>query len=650
MKDNKKKEGFRRKARLQLSFQVGIIVTIICIIFSIYGSAIFIGSLVKLSRKSEDKVIESVGSMISSSQQYNSVLLGNIQALKGSAPITSPEFMNEVVAAIPGGTVTQTQQIGNQILKSSVDNNILGVSLSYYALPPDDAVSAKPVIVIASNDTYIYQEVPGEIAALMKKGGSVYKLFENGIPAMGLKGQYLVSAFKVTGDTTGGSLWYFDFKPMDEMIAEVGGFFARETKVTYFLMFLVLGLSTIGMLIIAIVIMGHLLNRRIAKPIEELSSDAERVMDGDLEVQAAVNPHEDFADLKTVFNQLVSNLNSIVSRSVGQEPYKTYSATDNNRKGGDKYLKPRSTTQVIIVSLFIMVFFLSGLFSIFVVNWCMNRMVTKTEEKLVETEAELMAESHEFGFNMIMSASELTPEQPESYSRAITDFGQAVANRTISKFQELTGMFLKNMVDSGLFGIKLVYSVTPPTPPSIKDYLVLLSSDPKYIYTTPPGNIVDMLQKGSGSWKLFKNGFPQLGLSGECLVNANRFTAELPSGFPQEEISLWSIMYKPMGEQLSAINEFYDKEIHKLKVLNVFSATLSVLTAAIVIWFALSHLIRKKITQPIDELVLAAREVAEGNFDVQIDIRPGEELKSLKRAFNAMIKSIHELIERSMQS
>ncbi|MBN2169176.1 MAG: hypothetical protein JW738_08020 [Actinobacteria bacterium] len=38
----------------------------------------------------------------------------------------------------------------------------------------------------------------------------------------------------------------------------------------------------------------------------------------------------------------------------------------------------------------------------------------------------------------------------------------------------------------------------------------------------------------------------------------------------------------------------------------------------------------------------------EGDLDVQVRIRPGEELESLKVAFNNMIGTLHDLVEESM--
>jgi len=58
--------------------------------------------------------------------------------------------------------------------------------------------------------------------------------------------------------------------------------------------------------------------------------------------------------------------------------------------------------------------------------------------------------------------------------------------------------------------------------------------------------------------------------------------------------------------------------------------------------------IGKRITRPIDELSAAAEEVMEGNLDVEIEVRRGEEFEGLKRAFKDMVESFRRYIAKSV--
>jgi len=56
-----------------------------------------------------------------------------------------------------------------------------------------------------------------------------------------------------------------------------------------------------------------------------------------------------------------------------------------------------------------------------------------------------------------------------------------------------------------------------------------------------------------------------------------------------------------------------------------------------------------RFTEPIDELSAAAERVMEGDLEVEITVREGEEFEGLKRVFRDMVDSIKRMIERSME-
>ncbi|MBN1290073.1 MAG: methyl-accepting chemotaxis protein [Actinobacteria bacterium] len=62
----------------------------------------------------------------------------------------------------------------------------------------------------------------------------------------------------------------------------------------------------------------------------------------------------------------------------------------------------------------------------------------------------------------------------------------------------------------------------------------------------------------------------------------------------------------------------------------------------------LTVLMRKQITDPIDELMVIANDVMEGDLEVQVKIRIGEELESRKIAFNRTIGPVRSLIKPSL--
>jgi len=72
------------------------------------------------------------------------------------------------------------------------------------------------------------------------------------------------------------------------------------------------------------------------------------------------------------------------------------------------------------------------------------------------------------------------------------------------------------------------------------------------------------------------------------------------------------------------------------------------LVVAIISFFVLSYLIRKRITEPIDELAATAEEVMQGDLEVEAKVHEGGEFEGLERAFKEMVDSFRKYIARSV--
>lgn len=67
---------------------------------------------------------------------------------------------------------------------------------------------------------------------------------------------------------------------------------------------------------------------------------------------------------------------------------------------------------------------------------------------------------------------------------------------------------------------------------------------------------------------------------------------------------------------------------------------LSIALAGTIVAVALSYLVSSKVTVPVKKLVLASREVADGNLDTRVTIRSDRELAELADAFNSMAEAL----------
>ncbi|MBN2169162.1 MAG: HAMP domain-containing protein [Actinobacteria bacterium] len=648
MSDAKHGKGFQKEARRRISLQITAVVLVMMLLFSLAIFISFQNSVDNMTKKGKEKIIDTVDMLVSSSNMFNSNLLRDIQSQE-TLPLTSPEFFDEVVMAIPQNTLTETQQFANDVLLKSTESGSLGIETSIYALPPTSGVNDKPVVVMSSNGEYQYKDIPDEITEIAEKSDSNYKLLEDGIPEMGMEGPYLIDTFKLNGEGQGDFLYYINFKPMGELLNAVDTFFRNETRHIYIILALVLGISALLLILISFFVMGNLLNRRLARPIEELSTASEQVMEGDLDVQVEIKPREEFSQLKRAFNTMVSRLSQIITMSTEGDA-DSVSLQEEAPAGMEaeveKGLKPRSTLLIQIVSMFSIIFILAGVFSVLAINRGISRLVENTKEEVIDTHAELTMSAHKFGLELLMLVSPILSADPAGQEEVFNELMNAVMNKTVSKLQAESNKLLKSMVDSGLLGIELLYDLVPPNPVMSSNYMVLMSSDNKYLYAEPPEEVDELLDTGEDSYKLFEDGFPELGFGEATLVTTFEFGGEITAGGATQGSALWSVDYTPMGEEIAEIDKYFGDESNRLNVTMIIIIAVYVLALILITGFILSYLIRRKILLPIEDLVNAAREVTAGNLDVEVEIRRGDDLENLKTAFNEMIKSLRDVVKK----
>lgn len=647
MSDAKQGKGFQKEARHRITLQVTAIVLVMMLLFSLAIFISFRNSVNNMTEKGKEKIIDTVATLVSSSNLFNSNLLRDIQSQETVA-LTSPEFFDEVVEAIPQGALTETQEFANDILMKSIESGSLGIDTSLYVLPPTSGINDRPVVVMSNKGEYQYAELPNEITEIAEEVDDNYKLLEDGISEMGMEGPYLVNTYKLNGEGQDDFLYYINFKPMGELLNAVDTFFQNETGRVYLALVITLGVSVLLLILISFFAMGNLLNRRLARPIEELSNASEQVMEGDLDVRVEVKPREEFSQLKRAFNTMVARLSEIITMSMEGDAGSVRiqeEAPSDAEAGEEKGLKPRSTLLIQIVSMFSIIFILAGVFNVIAINRGIGRLVDNTKEEVIDTHAELTMSAHEFGLELLMLVSPILSADPSGQEEVFNELMVAVMNKTVSSLQMESNKMLSRMVDSGLLGIELLYDLVPPNPLMSSDYMVLMSSDNDYLYEAPPEDVTELLDKGEDAYQLFEDGFPEIGFDEATLVTTFEFGGQVAAGGTTQESAIWSVDYTPMGEEIAEIDKYFGDESNKLNVTMIIIIAAYVLAVILITGFILRYLIKKKIMLPIDDLVDAAREVTVGNLDVEVEIRRGDDLENLKTAFNEMIKSLRDVIK-----
>ena len=142
---------------------------------------------------------------------------------------------------------------------------------------------------------------------------------------------------------------------------------------------------------------------------------------------------------------------------------------------------------------------------------------------------------------------------------------------------------------------------------------------------------------------LQEDGIPSLGFENEYLIIVSTIENPLTPG-----MRFGYLGFKPMHDEIEEINVFYNTERRNLTLLLIIILAGSIIVISLITFLVLNYLIRKRITKPIDELSAGAEEVMQGNLDVEIKVRKGEEFEGLKKAFNEMVEGIRKYIDKSV--
>ncbi len=297
----------------------------------------------------------------------------------------------------------------------------------------------------------------------------------------------------------------------------------------------------------------------------------------------------------------------------------------------------RSRILYEITALVVIVLVASGLATFFLVRASQSRLIEKSISKVIETQSEDLSDTIDYMIDtMVISQAEQLNIKDEA-----AFFGD-ILNERMTDLQVWAVEQYRSMVDSGLFDMEYIILLLPPSQ-YIPEPLLLASNDEDLIYEWEvPDYMLEALENGE-PYRLMDDGVPELGLSGAQLV---LFTTS-PSPF-KVDYDITHISVIPMQEKIDSINAFYDSERNSLSLTLGLVIGLSIVVVMIITFLVLNLLIRRRITEPIEQLAAVAEEVLEGNLDVQIEVHKGGEFEGLERAFKAMVESFRDYIAKSV--
>jgi len=302
----------------------------------------------------------------------------------------------------------------------------------------------------------------------------------------------------------------------------------------------------------------------------------------------------------------------------------------------ERFKKKKSGILYMITALIIVVFIAYGLVTMFIFRDSQNQLIDKSIDRILQTEMQNLLSASSYIAELLLPVFE--EKIGEATPQELID---ALLNKKLTEGQRFIIQEMKKMVQSGLFELESVSIVMLPSPFNPQP-LVIAASDESLIYGWEvPEEILEVI-KGGGGFVYRAEGFPDLGLSGPYAVIANKTIS------PTSGTEVGYLFVKPMGDKVGEIESFYYQERNRTNALLWLTVVIAVLVVVAITFFVLSHLIRRRITEPIDELAAAAEEVMEGNLDVEIAVHESGEFAGLERAFKEMVESFRKYIARSV--
>lgn len=291
--------------------------------------------------------------------------------------------------------------------------------------------------------------------------------------------------------------------------------------------------------------------------------------------------------------------------------------------------------------LILVVFILSGIVSLMLNLRSTNELTEKNKEKIIKALVQDMSTS----FTYI--ADDLQEEviaSPNVGVVSIPEFVDAIVNKDVMPVQVEANSKMKEIVDEGVLETELLAFVIPEAPPVIEEPVLFMSSEEKLMYSEVPDEILEILDSGD-EHGIIEDGISEWDLRDEQLVVFEEFSIGESAGIGW---SGYATALRPIHDDIEEINENLNKEKEDLNILMLIVVACFSVALFIIIFVVLSYLIRSRITRPIEELSEAAEQVIEGDFNVEVSVREGEEFANLKNVFNLMLKSMREFIMRSV--
>jgi nitrogen fixation/metabolism regulation signal transduction histidine kinase len=302
----------------------------------------------------------------------------------------------------------------------------------------------------------------------------------------------------------------------------------------------------------------------------------------------------------------------------------------------DKYKSKRSGILYIITGLVVAVFIVFGLVISLVFVSSQDKLIEKSKDKIIQSEVENITSATGYITDLLMPVF-----NQKAQEMSVSEMLEALTTGKLSDAQKWMNNEMSKEVANQVMGLDKIIAVMTYSPLTGTRPVILAASEAGLLKWEVPEYMLDAMDEDKG-YVLMENGVPELGLEGEQLIVIKK-TEDKARG-----ITAYFVGTTSLQDSVDEINSFFNTEKSRTIILITLVMIISILVIVLITFFVLSYLLRKRITEPINELSAAAEEVMEGNLDVEVTVRKGEELEKLKTVFNEMVRSIRDVINKAV--
>jgi nitrogen fixation/metabolism regulation signal transduction histidine kinase len=316
---------------------------------------------------------------------------------------------------------------------------------------------------------------------------------------------------------------------------------------------------------------------------------------------------------------------------------------DKDRKKG-VFAKKGSLLLYQVTCLLVILMIIAGFAIFFAYKASLDRLITKSTDNDIQTKVDSIISSNNYISDMVLLPQYMAKLNSIDYQDAFTH----IMNKTPMPVQlEISGD-LQQMVDQGLMGEDMIMAIATPTSFFPEPQVSLCSDESLVLNWQPPDYLMNaILEEKPYLW--LENGVPELNKQDEYLITLQNYEQQMGMGTTGFTLKYCFVGFIPMHDDVVAIKSSYNSDKGRMIAVSALVIGCVIIAVVLLMLLVLSRLIRKRITEPVNELSVAANEVLEGNLDIKVDIHEGEELEGLKHAFNEMVESIRNMVIRSLE-